>query len=141
MNSTKHYCPECDQRLKNDSRWCNSCQKGHFKENFDNWTTGNKDIDDFIKYTQINAQECNEYLEWIPYSELINEQEQIFSEVGRLFSANWERGPKNTWDPIEGEFVAKRRLIKVALTYFECSPALFLKEVNYFIFIADFLRN
>jgi len=139
MSSTRHYCPECDQRLRDNSWWCNPCQRRHFEENFDNWSTGDKDIDDFLKHTQINAQECDQYLEWIPFSAFINVNKSEISEVGTLFSANWIRGPSDTWDPVESEYVAKRSLLKVALISLGSSTLLFLKEVNFFlIFIVRF---
>ena len=137
--SSRHYCPECDQRLRDNSWWCKSCQQRHFKENFDNWTTSNKDIDEFIKQTQMNAEECDQYLEWVPFSAFINVNKSEISEVGTLFSANWIKGPNDTWDPVEGEYVAKRSLLKVALTSLGSSPLLFLKEVNFKIFIIESL--
>lgn len=127
--SSRHYCPECDQRLGDNTWWCKSCQQRHFKENFDNWTTGDKYIDDFIKQTQVEAEECDQYLEWIPFSAFINVNKSEISEVGTLFSANWIKGPSDTWDPVEGEYVSKRSLLKVALTSLGSSPSLFLKEV------------
>lgn len=126
MNSTKHYCPECDQLLINNSPWCNLCQRKHFEENFDNWSSGDKDIDDFIKYTQINAQEYDQYLEWIPFSEFTN----VIREARTLFSANWKKGPNDTWDSIEKKYVSERGFIKVALTSIEKISTIFLKEVK-----------
>ncbi|UZO27462.1 uncharacterized protein OCT59_019656 [Rhizophagus irregularis] len=128
--SSRHYCPECDQRLGDNTWWCKSCQQRHFKENFDNWTTGDKYIDDFIKQTQVEAEECDQYLEWIPFSAFINVNKSEISEVGTLFSANWIKGPSDTWDPVEGEYVSKRSLLKVALTSLGSSPSLFLKELK-----------
>ncbi|GES91380.1 kinase-like domain-containing protein [Rhizophagus clarus] len=128
--SSRHYCPECDQRLGDNTWWCKSCQQRHFKENFDNWTTGDEDIDDFIRITQMNAEECDQYLEWIPFSAFINVNKSEISEVGTLFSANWIKGPTDVWDPVEGEYAAKRSLLKVALTSLGSSPSLFLKELK-----------
>ncbi|CAG8466862.1 3578_t:CDS:2 [Funneliformis mosseae] len=128
--SSRHYCPECDQRLGDHTWWCESCQRRHFVENFDNWSTGDKSIDDFIKQTQMNAKECDQYLEWIPFSAFINVNKSEISEVGTLFTANWIKGPNDTWDPVEGEYVARRGLLKVALTSLGGSPSLFLKELK-----------
>ncbi|CAG8640051.1 15511_t:CDS:2 [Gigaspora rosea] len=52
------------------------------------------------------------------------------SEAGSLFTANWVRGPADTWDPNEGELIAKRNLVKVALLFIGNSPKLFLKELK-----------
>ncbi|CAB4414389.1 unnamed protein product [Rhizophagus irregularis] len=36
--------------------WCQSCNGKRFKENFKNWTSGNKDIDELIQDSQLNAR-------------------------------------------------------------------------------------
>jgi hypothetical protein len=38
-------CKECKQG------WCQSCNSKHFQQNFENWTSGNRDIDEFIQRT------------------------------------------------------------------------------------------
>src|SRR4051794_20400726 len=106
----RHYCPECDQRLGDNTWWCKPCQQRHFEENFDNWTTGFKDIDDFVKETQMAANEYTEYLEWIPFQSFINVIKYDNAEVGTVFSANWSIGPTEVWDPAECQYVAKRPL-------------------------------
>ncbi|CAG8795919.1 28872_t:CDS:1, partial [Dentiscutata erythropus] len=90
-NSKHYYCPECDQQLNDNSRWCKSCQQRHFEENFDNWTSGDNDIDEFIKETQMKADDADQYLEWIPFSAFINVTKSDISEAGSLFTANWVR--------------------------------------------------
>ncbi|CAG8433181.1 9582_t:CDS:2 [Diversispora eburnea] len=115
---SKHYCPECDQRLADNSWWCKPCQRRNFEENFDNWTSGDKQIDDFIKKTQMEAEECDQYIEWISFDDFINVVKADHSEAGILFAANWSRGPLDIWDPVEGQYVAKRNLVKVGLQSF-----------------------
>ncbi|EXX55408.1 kinase-like domain-containing protein [Rhizophagus irregularis DAOM 181602=DAOM 197198] len=36
-------------------RWCQPYNAKRFKDNFKNWTSGNKDIDEFIQQSQLNA--------------------------------------------------------------------------------------
>ena len=64
-------CNECKQPNTGCSYqgyWCRSCNAKHFKENFKNWTSGNNDIDKFIKNTQLSSHGgINDVLEWIPY--------------------------------------------------------------------------
>ncbi|PKK48240.1 hypothetical protein RhiirC2_803576 [Rhizophagus irregularis] len=38
------------------------------KENFLYWTSENKEIDELIRYTQLNASQTCDYLEWIPWN-------------------------------------------------------------------------
>ncbi|CAG8852403.1 18773_t:CDS:2, partial [Gigaspora margarita] len=67
---------------------------------------------------------------WIPFSAFINVTKSDISEAGSLFTANWVRGPADTWDPNEGELIAKRNLVKVALLFIGNTPKLFLKELK-----------
>ncbi|CAG8565575.1 3771_t:CDS:2 [Funneliformis mosseae] len=52
------------------------------------------------------------------------------SEVGTVYTANWEKGPKDCWDETESKYVARRELIKIALHSLGNSPSLFLKELK-----------
>src|SRR2546423_10923573 len=58
-------CNVCSQvmTIKN---WCSPCNSNRFRQDFDKWASGNKDIDDLIQDSQTSA--CsNHILEWIPY--------------------------------------------------------------------------
>ncbi|EXX52947.1 Cdc15p [Rhizophagus irregularis DAOM 197198w] len=59
-------CGECNEP-GTGSKWCQPCNAKRFKDNFKNWTSGNKDIDEFIQQSQLNAVHCLKYLEWIPF--------------------------------------------------------------------------
>src|SRR3954471_2675141 len=62
-------CEECSQ-LNTDSDkfslygWCQSCNSKHFQQDFNKWTSGNKEIDEFIQQFQLNATCSEEVLEW-----------------------------------------------------------------------------
>ncbi|PKC09281.1 hypothetical protein RhiirA5_499362 [Rhizophagus irregularis] len=47
--------------------WCKDCETNSMKENFLYWTSGNKEIDELIRHTQLNASQTCDYLEWIPF--------------------------------------------------------------------------
>ncbi|GES95729.1 kinase-like domain-containing protein [Rhizophagus clarus] len=75
--------------------WCKTCDIAILKENFCNWTSGNRGIDEFIRYTQLNANENMDYLEWIDFSQFdlvknINKR-GAFSSV---YSVIWMEGPR-----------------------------------------------
>src|SRR5688572_27251398 len=36
--------------------WCQLCHAKHFQQNFKNWTSGNRDIDEFIQKTQLKTK-------------------------------------------------------------------------------------
>ena len=48
-------CPECN-KPNTGLHWCNQCNAKRFQQDFPNWTSGNKYIDNFIQETQLNAQ-------------------------------------------------------------------------------------
>ena len=97
-NYIKEYCTKCDQRSYDYlfNKWCKSCQRDYFKRNFTNWTSGDKDIDDFIQKLQSEISDPSEpVFEWIPYNQF-----NVISEVGRndyatVYSAIWKDGPFN----------------------------------------------
>src|SRR4051794_6926063 len=45
-------CKECKQP-NTDYYWCRPCFAKHFQQNFKNWTSGNRDIDEFIQKSQL----------------------------------------------------------------------------------------
>ncbi|RGB40175.1 hypothetical protein C1646_811546, partial [Rhizophagus diaphanus] len=64
-------CGECKEP-GTGCKWCQSCNAKRFKDNFKNWTSGNKDIDEFIQQSQLNAVHYENYLEWIPFEKFQN---------------------------------------------------------------------
>ena len=58
-------CEECSQP-NTGHKWCQSCNSKHFQQDFNKWTSGNKEIDEFIQNFQLNATCYEEVLEWIP---------------------------------------------------------------------------
>src|ERR1043166_10188697 len=59
-------CKDCKQPNTSDS-WCRACNANRFQQNFENWTSGNNDIDEFIHKIQFKAKSSNKVLEWIEY--------------------------------------------------------------------------
>ncbi|CAG8614605.1 1315_t:CDS:2, partial [Cetraspora pellucida] len=127
--TAKSVCPECDQCLVT-GHWCQSCQSQQFHENFDNWTTGFEEIDNFIKETQLNAKDCTEYLEFLPFKSFIGINKYDTSGFGTVYTANWKKGPKDAWSEHEHKYVARRDLIKVALISLGKDPKIFLRELK-----------
>src|SRR6266542_2720714 len=87
------FCPDC-KRQRISITWCKNCDIETLKENFRNWTSGNSMVDEFIRYTQLNASKSTDYLEWIDFNQFdliknINES-GAFSSV---YSAMWLNGP------------------------------------------------
>ena len=45
-------CGECNEPGKGEG-WCRDCNAKRFRD-FKNWASGNKNIDEFIQYSQLN---------------------------------------------------------------------------------------
>ena len=87
-------CGECNEP-GTGWRWCQPCNAKRFKNNFKNWTSGNKDIDGFIQQAQLNAVHFFKYLEWIPFEKFQNITKGGF---GKIYSAEWPEGYIEYWD-------------------------------------------
>src|SRR5687768_13513234 len=82
-------CLDC-RKEKSNIRWCKDCEINAFKRNFKSWTSGNLNIDDFIKNTQLNATGSEDYLEYIDF-----EQFDLVKNINKngffstIYSAIW----------------------------------------------------
>jgi hypothetical protein len=78
---------------------CNhACNAKRFQRNFSNWTSGNNDIDKFIRDTQLLAHKTSEILhalEWIPYDRFYNIKN--ITNAG-MYRANWIDGKISYWN-------------------------------------------
>jgi len=99
------------------------------------WTSGSKDIDDFIRETQNNAKSYWIYLEWIEFERFKNIKQIGEGGFARVYSATWLDGRK-----IINKYNKKSRTspINVALKCFKGSQeisASFLNEVKKIYFV------
>ncbi|UZO22919.1 uncharacterized protein OCT59_015267 [Rhizophagus irregularis] len=87
----KEYCKKCGETYTVEIyKWCKSCQIDFLKNNFINWTSGNKQIDDFIKKKQLQIKRSwNIIFEWIPYNQFTGIKE--IENIGAI--AIWKSGP------------------------------------------------
>jgi hypothetical protein len=117
------YCKVCGKKYT-VSDWCKPCQTNYLKQNFTNWTSGNKTIDEFIQKMQSGIEAASDIIiEWIPYEQLIDIK--IIREE-EISSAIWEDGPL-IYD--KNEYTRKRQNEKVTLRYSKYFSDGFLKEV------------
>src|SRR2546421_12752065 len=65
----------------------------HFRDNFQNWTSGDNDIDKLIQDSQLNANDPCELLEWIEYWYLKNIEHIAEGGFGSVFKTIWKDGP------------------------------------------------
>ena len=101
-------CEECSQpntgRFR-DLPWCQSCNSKHFQQDFNKWTSGNKEIDEFIQKFQLNATRLEEVLEWIPYEKFSDIEYLAKGGFGTVHKANWIDGCIFHWDIDQNKWV------------------------------------
>ncbi|CAB4427270.1 unnamed protein product [Rhizophagus irregularis] len=112
--------------------WCQSCNAKRFKDNFKNWTSGNKDIDEFIQQSQLNAVHYMKYLEWIPFEKFQNITYIAEGGFGKIYSAEWPEGHIEYWN-IENQSWYRFKYNKYALKSLNNSSDIcsdFLNEIK-----------
>ena len=90
-------CGECNEP-GTGYKWCQPCNAKRFRENFKNWTSENKDIDELIQQSQLNAVLYTKCLEWIPFEKFQNVTYVAKGGFGTIRSAEWPEGNINYWD-------------------------------------------
>jgi hypothetical protein len=84
-------CGECNEPGTGEF-WCQPCNAKRFKNNFKNWTSRKKVIDEFIQHTHINAVYFTQRLEWIPFEKFQNITYITEGGFGKVYSAEWPEG-------------------------------------------------
>ena len=97
MNSNFGLCYECS-KPNTGRRWCQSCNSKHFQQDFNKWTSGNKEIDKFIQQFQLNATCRQEALEWVPYENFDDIKYLAKGGFGTVHKAKWIDGYIEYWD-------------------------------------------
>ncbi|RIB22746.1 hypothetical protein C2G38_2033338 [Gigaspora rosea] len=94
-------CIKC-KRPNISPTWCKLCDPLKATKG---WTSGNKDLDKYIKGLQIKVMEYEKMIEWIPFERLTNFQMIREEELGMIFMATWLDGIRI----IEAEFVGYKQ--------------------------------
>ncbi|EXX59051.1 Cdc15p [Rhizophagus irregularis DAOM 197198w] len=133
-------CGECNEP-GTGHYWCQPCNAKRFEENFKNWTSGNKDIDELIQHSQLNAVIYTKCLEWIPFEKFQNVTYITRGGFGKIYSAEWPEGFILNWD-IENKIWNRYTDRKVALKSLDNSSEIskdFLNEIKSYlqIYIRD----
>jgi hypothetical protein len=69
------------------------CNSIYFQRNFENWTSGNNDIDKFIQSTQLSAhKKVSDASEWIPYNRLYDIRHFGEGKFNKTYRASWIDG-------------------------------------------------
>src|ERR1043165_8581951 len=75
---------------KNCRPWCKECVPSCLIEG---WTSGNSEIDNFIKDTIYNAKYQSNKLEWVPFDRFEDIKQIGEGGFAKVYSAKWIGGP------------------------------------------------
>ncbi|RGB26121.1 kinase-like domain-containing protein [Rhizophagus diaphanus] len=90
-------CPDCKKPWISFG-WCKDCETNSMKGNFYYWTSGNKEIDELIRHTQLSTIQACDYLEWIPFDNFEFVKFIESGEFNNIYSAIWMKGPRSNWN-------------------------------------------
>ena len=109
-NNTEYQCNKCGLYYTDvDYKWCKPCHINYLKNNFTNWTSGNKKIDDFIQRMQLKINSYNDIIEWIPYRRFVNIKKigkDDYDNFTTIYSALWIDG-LSYYDKDKKEWIRK----------------------------------
>ncbi|UZN98885.1 uncharacterized protein OCT59_000170 [Rhizophagus irregularis] len=88
-------CKNCGEiNVVGNFGWCKPCQINNLKQNFENWTSKNKEIDELIQKMQLKIGKDDDIIiEWISYNQFINIKEISKDDFAMIYSAIWMEGP------------------------------------------------
>jgi hypothetical protein len=112
-------CAYCDKPLT-EELWCKECDPRCIMEG---WTSGNPDIDKFIKDTIYNARQNIDdiFLEWVPFDKFIDIRQIGVGGFAKVYSATWIDGNSSYYEDNESWKKSGPKPMKVALKRFDGS--------------------
>ncbi|RHZ84595.1 hypothetical protein Glove_79g36 [Diversispora epigaea] len=109
-------CKKCHQ-ANTEKKWCPLCNIKQFRNEFDKWTSENREIDEFIQQIQLNANKYQEIIEWIPIDRFANVIYLAKGGFGTVYKAIWIDGyimslnyKVNNWNRYGRKNVCLKRL-------------------------------
>ena len=132
----------CCNKSFTEELWCEECDPFRIVEG---WTSGNPDIDKFIKDTMYKPAEYNEdnkktnypFLEWVPFDRFTDIKEVGEGGFAKVYSATWIDGKLKYRKQNDGSWKKSRPISeKVALKKLNGSQNMsdkYLNEVRFYI--------
>ena len=103
------FCEECMLPYTTCGTWSHQlCNAKRFQQNFNNWTSGNHDIDEFIQNAQLKAKNDRKVLEWVKYDKFENIEYLAKGGFGTTYKAIWKDGCIDYWDSENNQFIRKK---------------------------------
>jgi hypothetical protein len=131
------YCKKCNKIYTNVyDQWCKQCQINYLINNFSDWTSENKIIDNFIQQRQLEINDRFDIvLEWISYDRFFDIKKIGKGGFATIYSATWKDGSlnynvgRNKYMRVPDKIVALKCLHNSQNINNE-----FLNEVRYFLY-------
>ncbi|CAH1759640.1 326_t:CDS:2 [Entrophospora sp. SA101] len=79
-------CSKCGEP-RTSIGWCKPCNTKKLKDQFQNWTSGDDDLDEFIRETQTSANTPFDYMRWIPFDSFSDLEFIAKGGFGAVYSA------------------------------------------------------
>ena len=136
LNVNKN-CSRCNKPFT-EELWCKECDPFRIVEG---WTSGNPDIDKFIKDTMYKSAEYDEnksypFLEWVPFDRFTDIKEVGEGGFAKVYSATWIDGKSYYEDDDDGSWKkSEPNPITVALKRLNGSQNMsdkYLNEVRFY---------
>jgi hypothetical protein len=126
------YCHGPDNKL-----WCKECVPHCLIEG---WTSGNDDIDEFIKDTIYNAEYGSRFLEWVPFDRFEDIEQIGEGGFAKVYSAMWIDGEAKYIKQDDGSWKKEEpEPLKIALKKLNDSQNILTEYLNEVIFYKLFL--
>ncbi|EXX70516.1 Cdc15p [Rhizophagus irregularis DAOM 197198w] len=106
------------------------CSYCLFQQNFKNGTSGNHDVDEFIKKAQLEAERLDQIVEWIEYDKFEDVEYLAKGGFGTTFKAVWKDGPILSCDNNQWRRESETKVALKCLYNSQGITADFLKEVK-----------
>ena len=88
VNINRENCSYCNKPFT-EELWCKECDPFRMIEG---WTSGNDDIDKFIKDTIYGARNGSRFLEWVPFDRFEDINQIGVGGFAKVYSATWIDG-------------------------------------------------
>src|SRR6266498_303173 len=90
LNISDNNCSYCYKQFT-EELWCKDCDTFRIIEG---WTSGNPEVDKFIKDTMYNArQDKYSFLEWVPFNRFMDIKQIDEGGFAKVYAATWIDGP------------------------------------------------
>ena len=108
------------------------CNAIHFQRNFENWTSGNSNIDKIIRDTQLSIHYniSKKALEWIPFDKFYDIKYLAKGGFGKIYRANWIDGYIEYWDNTNRNWIRKDQNMFVILKSLNNTKNITLEFMN-----------